>query len=379
MDKEAKEQRFRDYLSKGASLDMDSFESDVRKDAALRRSLKELEVLCDHVPVPNRDRMWHVVHSVVRKRRIWFVMRCCAMVATVLLSVGMILFYEVWNYWEGRGRECAEVRTGESKKVQLFMAEGQVMELTGIGIDTLLQRDGVDIRVTRGKGLTYSGGEKAGVVPVYDVLRVPRGNEFYIKLSDGSEVWLNSDSELRFPVKFVGNERKLYLKGEAYFKVTKDLLRPFRVMVEEMLVEVLGTSFNVNGYRDERALVTTLVEGSVKVKDTVSGFECRLCPGQQVELSDGRGVVREVLMDGVIAWKEGRFLFREMPLEEIAKQLERWFDVEFVFQDKVLREHRFTGVVKRYNGVEEICALIGETTKMEFEIHGNKVVVSSKR
>lgn len=375
MDKKEKEQKFWDYLSGEANFDMDSFEQDVNDDSVLRHTLQGLDQLGNRLPAPDKEKMWNVVHGAIReKRRVW-IWRAAA---AVLLPVCIFLSYWGW-YHEAQREELAVMETPAAKQVQLFLTGGDVVDLTGIRRDTLIRESGTGIQIAQGKGLTYLKEASTEVAPVYNVLRVPRGNEYYLELSDGTEVWMNSDSELRFSVNFMGNERKVFLKGEAYFKVTRDSLRPFRVMADEMMVEVLGTSFNVNAYRDEGKLIATLVEGVVRVKDTISGFERLLQPNQQAELQDGNGVVREVQVDEVVAWKEGRFLFREMSLENIAKQLERWFDIEFIFLDDTLRKHEFTGIVKRYDRVEDICALIEETTYVKFEIHGNKVMVTSRK
>lgn len=368
------QERLREFLSQTSEFDYKAFEEQVRTNPALHGLLRNFDKLCRHASPYDREIMWNQLHTALQKRRhrrLWI--RSVA-AAVLLLPLGLSLIF-----WGVKHQQMPEsilaVEKQESRQVQLYLAEGEVVDLTTLGNDTLILENGTGIQVNALTGLTYLHEQTKEETAVYHILKVPRGCEYHLVLADATEVWLNSESELRFPVSFATGERRLQLKGEAYFKVAKDSLRPFRVMADEMLVEVLGTTFNINAYRDNGALRTTLVEGSVQVKDTFSGYQCVLHPHQQAALQHGQGVVSKVRLDEVVNWKDGQFLFRDMPLEQIAKQLERWYDVQIVFREDTLRKQRFTGIIKRYHTLAQVCAGIEETGEIRFEMNGNRMLV----
>lgn len=364
-----------DFLSKGVLFDVNELQKLVKENKVVFKTLQGLERVGKEYRGLDEEKSWKRIQNVLRQqrhRRMWW--RVVA-VAIILISICGSIF--VSEMVEQVIPEML-VENEPVKQVQLILADGDVFELTNIAADTMFSDGSADIQVKSREGITYTGEDCKTDTLIYNTLRVPRGNEYHLVLADRTEVLLNSGSELRFPVNFLSDERKIYLKGEAYFKVMRDSLRPFRVMAEEMSVEVLGTSFNVNSHRDGGKLLATLETGSVRVRDTISGFECILKPGQQVALQNGEGSVRDVNLHSVLAWKDGCFLFEEMSLELIVKELERWFDVEFMFGDNKLKSYPFTGVVKRYNTIENVCDLLGETTDLSFKITGKKIVVSKK-
>lgn len=367
----------REFLSGSSDFDSKKFAEQVRHNPALAATLRRLAKYCRPTAMPDKKEMWNRVHAALRRRRyrrLWI--RSAA--AMLLLSVGLSLMY-----WKIKGGEQAgELLAGgkqEPRQVQLFLARGEVVDLTTLAKDTLIVDNGAGIQINPEEGLTYLKEEATEEAPVWHLLRVPRGCEYHLILSDATEVWLNSESELYFPAGFSGEERKLHLKGEAYFKVSRDTLHPFRVAAGEMVVEVLGTSFNVNAYRDDGAVRATLVEGSVRVRDTLSDFQCVLQPRQQAVLCRGKGKVSEVRLDEVVNWKQGRFLFRELPLGQIARQLERWYDVEITFREEELQQQLFTGIIKRYHTLDEVCLAIEETGRVGFERKGSHIVLYRKK
>ena len=361
-----------DFLWGKDSFDTSGFVKEVEEDTVLRKGLCDLERMSGMGEIkPDGIKMWHQMSVGIRNRR-RIVRRRWMRVAAVLVMG--VIGGGIWGLLEVPDEKMLLADNRTTEQVQLLMADGQVVDMA---VDTLIQEKGAEIRVSKQGGVDYTGKRQVEQL-VYNTIRVPRGNEYHIVLSENTEVWLNSESELRFPVNFVGDERRVFLKGEAFFAVARDSARPFFVEADEMRLEVLGTSFNVNAYRDNGSLLATLVEGKVRVTDTLSGNSCVLAPGFQVEMSAGALDTCRVNVREVIAWREGRFLFRDMPLSRIAKELERWFDVEVLFADHALREHPFTGVVKRYNTIEEVCALIEETTDVAFVIQGRTVTVLQK-
>ena len=197
----------------------------------------------------------------------------------------------------------------------------------------------------------------------------------YIVLADGTKVWLNSQSSLRFPVAFQGKERRVQLTGEAYFDVTPGQKR-FIVETKSMDVRVLGTAFDVNAYEDETVIRTTLVRGKVEI---LAGGEesCILEPGQQsvFERSTGKVDVFQVNTSLYTQWKDGRFVFRDNTLEDIMRTLARWYDMEYEFASPNLKEQCFYGVINRFEKVEGLLAQFEKTGKVKFEYERNKVII----
>lgn len=220
---------------------------------------------------------------------------------------------------------------------------------------------------TAGGLLSYvSEGEDASVEPdgCFNEIVVSKGSEFSVRLSDGTRVWLNADSRLRYPTQFrrVG-ERRVYLQGEAYFEVSADSLRPFIVTAAGTDVMVYGTEFNVHA-RSANCVRTTLVEGVVAV--SIDGDTCltRLTPGQtaDVDLLHGSITLKEEPIELHIGWKQGKYYFEETPLEELFAELSLWYDVEVVFTDESLAHERFTGCLSRHTSLDKMLRILQETT-----------------
>lgn len=206
----------------------------------------------------------------------------------------------------------------------------------------------------------------------YGKVVVPRGGEFQLQLADGTKVWMNSESKLEFPLVFTRAERLIRLQGEAYFEVKHDVKRPFRIETTEGEIVVLGTSFNVQQYGHD--MRTTLVDGSVALK--VEGCDYRLRPGEEAKVYAGK-VFIEPLPDVYerIAWKDGKFVFREKRLEEVMSILERWYNVEVVYQNDDVKSLHFTGNILRHSTIEEVLKFLERTRLVGFRITDRKVFV----
>ncbi len=197
-------------------------------------------------------------------------------------------------------------------------------------------------------------GDQQGVV--YNTLSAPTGGQFQLVLPDGSKVWLNSSSSIRFPTEFSGEERKVELTGEAYFEVAKNPTLPFRVSVSGMYVEVLGTHFNIMAYGDESSIKTTLLEGSVRV--TKGSSAKVLTPGQQSKMNlKGDINVVDADLEQVIAWKNGYFQFSSDDIETIMRQVARWYDIKVVYKDKI-PGGGFSGIVSRKNNISRVLKIL---------------------
>lgn len=234
-------------------------------------------------------------------------------------------------------------------------------------------------RVVREKGrLVYTSGvDEETVVTRYNQLEVPRGGEYKVTLADGTMVYLNSATRLKYPVAFDEKERKVYLSGEAYFEVAKDAKRPFLVEVGDVEVKVYGTSFNVNSYR-EGNVQTVLVEGSVGVRVLASGEESIIKPGQMAEFKqeDAKVDVREVNVAVYTDWKDGIFRFENQRLEDILGTLAKWYEIDVFYQTPSVKDLHFSGYMERYKEINTILEAINLATGVRFSIQGTTVIVS---
>lgn len=208
---------------------------------------------------------------------------------------------------------------------------------------------------------------------VFNTLNTPKGGQYRLVLSEGTKVWLNSASSLRYPATFSGDEREVELAGEAYFEVASMADKPFRVKVSEKgYVKVTGTSFNVNAYTDERNVNTTLLKGAVDVY-LVGGPSVSLKPGQQALMGDRIRVFEDVNVEEAVGWKEGWFHFNRADIGTIMRQVSRWYDVEVVFEGTP-SEKTFSGVVSRENDISQVL-LIMERSGVRFRIEGRRIHV----
>lgn len=208
---------------------------------------------------------------------------------------------------------------------------------------------------------------------------VPEKGEYFVVLSDGTKVWINSGSELEFPNRFGGDSREVNLKGEAYFEVTSDPEKPFYVQIGESRVRVLGTAFNVMAYQEERQTEVALLQG--KVSFDVADKAYVLVPGEIAILDreSGQTIVRKGDVEAIVDWKAGRFNFEDMPLEKLTQKLARWYGVSFVFGDDMAKKLRFSGAVTKYRTLDYILEMISKTTDVEFGQQEGKVIVSLKK
>ena len=215
----------------------------------------------------------------------------------------------------------------------------------------------------------------------YNYLTIPKGGQFFVQLSDGTNVWLNSDSKLKYPVNFLKGESRMVelIYGEAYFDVTKSTKNygdSFKVKTRIQEIEVLGTEFNLKAYEDEDEIITTLIEGKVKVGN---GYEYKfLNPLDQslISTKDSKVSISKVrrLFDE-IAWKEGYFSFKHQTMKDIMKTLSRWYDISYTFENREVEHKSFTGVLDRESTIDQILIYIQKTNEIAYEIKDNTVII----
>lgn len=243
-----------------------------------------------------------------------------------------------------------------------------------------LSLDQGDVQITKqGTAIEYVAAASNSLEELkYNTLSVPYGGEFFMTLSDGTRVRLNSGSVLRYPIKFTENERLVELEGEAFFEVTPNINAPFRVQSRQQIVEALGTSFNVTAYADDENILTTLVSGKVKVyvSDNPDKNEI-LLPGAQSCFSSETHILRQydVDVEAFVAWKNGWFVFRNATLNDMMKTLARWYNVDVIFENKNISSIKFTGDIERYDDLNKLLSIIEKTNEVKIKIEGRRIVM----
>ena len=333
----------------------------------LEREYKRLRAV--KVDRPLADMETRVRYKSVRgyRRLLWQV----SSAAAVLLFITSALLYlntrpdVVLSEKQETEMYAAQIRPGETKAV-LTLNNGVELEL---GADQ--EKNQVAIQQIR----TVSKKEK-----ILNNLTTPRGGEFKITLEDGTQVWLNAESQLIYPDTFSANERRVILKGEAYFEVVKDEQKPFYVESNGQVVRVYGTEFNVRSYEEDADIYTTLVSGRVSLQ-SMNGNEAELIltPGKQAVFDKRQQStsVRPVDTQVVTSWRRGMFVFEEQNLEQIMRDLSRWYNFSYEFKDTSLRETVFMGSVPRYGDFNEILEILEKSGGVKFRVKDRVVILSA--
>lgn len=208
----------------------------------------------------------------------------------------------------------------------------------------------------------------------YNLIETPRAGQYQINLPDGTKVWLNAASSLRYPSRFSGSKRIVALTGEGYFEVAKNKQHPFVVKTDRQEVQVLGTHFNINSYTDESSTNTTLVEGSVRVT-TLDGKNRLLKPGEQSQLKGDEIEVSDVDTENVLSWKNGDFVFKGDDFKSIMRKISRWYDVEVIYQGD-FDDLKFGGYISRTKNISSVLSIMESTGKVHFNIKDKRITVS---
>ena len=312
----------------------------------------------------------------VRMLKIWG-----RVAAALLLLVGAGAAYWKLTGREKKGAPLAtqgvkkDIAPGGNKAV-LTLANGSTIVLDNAHDGVLAQQGGTNVEKLDAGSLAYNTGGKDKEEVMYNTIATPNGGQYQVILPDGSKVWLNAASSLRFPTRFEGKERSVELTGEAYFEVAKHSSMPFRVKVpgNGMDVQVLGTEFDVMAYGNEQTSNTTLVNGKVNVvsKGAVRALE----PGKQTILDNQTKAMRvaDANVEQVVAWKNGLFRFRETGIRELMRQVERWYNVQVVYETEG-KDQDFTGVVSRNQPVSALLQMLELTGTVHFRIEDKKIIV----
>lgn len=257
----------------------------------------------------------------------------------------------------------ADIAPGQDAAT-LTLANGKQIILTNVR-DTVISPE---VRIENGVAV-YTNTDNA---PEYNEITIPRKGFYKLVLPDGSKVWVNSSSSIRYPTRFTDNERRVTMTGETYFEVAKDVSHPFIVSVNGIDVTAVGTAFNINAYANENDLRVTLTEGKIKVSNQ-SRTEL-LEPGKQIAISEGKWSIYTTDTSPIVAWTKNQFKFKNTTIEEAMRKVERWYDAKIVYQDKVT-DH-FTGTIDRNVPASHLLKLLEATGQVHFQIEGDTIIVS---
>lgn len=306
---------------------------------------------------------------------------------SVAASVAVVLMAAVFSYYAGFYLIDQEFVTNQVQPVENSIKQQNVILSSDDGDHLVLNKELVKIE----KGNIRIEGNNKSLVLVekksprkidkkqrFSTIEVPYGKDYYLKLSDGTQVWLNAGTKLRFPDFFLDGHRAVELEGEAYFIVESDVNRPFYVETNYSKVRVTGTQFNVCAYNDEASSAITLVEGKVDVN--LNEKEHRLKPGEQLHFlkENGEYTVRPVDTFLYTSWRDGFFEFRDIELSDLVIRLQKWYDVDFQFNTNDLKKLRFTGMVKKEHSVNYFLKVLEKTTNISFEINEQRVLIKEQ-
>lgn len=319
---------------------------------------------------------WRRISAAIRgKRRRWAYWAAAASVACVMAAAGVALSRKE------RPVPVAQATIQPvSQQATLVLSSGETVNLSTSPRD-IRERDGSTVRIDSAEGIRYDSLPQTASPSelIYNQIIVPRGGEYFVMLADGTQVWLDAESELEYPVRFNAGDRQVNLRGKAYFSVTKDPAKPFVVNVDDFSVRVYGTEFNMEAW-DERHIETVLVEGSVGLRANNRTAERRLRPGQLAvtDAISGQSEVRDVNVASYVAWKNREIVFENERLDRIMDEVSRWYDVDVFFQNEELKALRFDCNMPRYADIQDLFFFMEQTSDARFSVNGRTVVVSKK-
>jgi ferric-dicitrate binding protein FerR (iron transport regulator) len=352
----------------------------IEADRAHAAYARQVEAYYDHLDAPDAlseerlqaklEEMNRLLRQRTRTRRLT---RWASVAASVAVLAGAAYFYA-----QRAGSETVEeqvIRPGRPY-AELQLADGKVVILQQEAKQVIASDEAAEITSDNNVLVYTPRGEEAQMR--YHVINVPSGAEYEVQLADGTRVFLNSSSQLRFPVTFSGPEREVFLTGEAFFEVARDTARRFAVRAGEMTVVALGTAFNVKAYPRQTTAAATLTEGRVKV--ILPDREHEVTPGLQVlfDKTTNTSGIKEVNVALYTSWKDGYYSFNQMPLEEIISTLAVWYNLEVSYQDPEVKEIPFSGQLERYGDITKFLDKFESTNEVQFQIQGNHVIIKKK-
>lgn len=327
-----------------------------------------------------KAKIWGAISSerpVIKPKR--YLYHKIAAAAIVLLALSFAFYFMRYDNTSIQQQEIVSHEEEDIKpggnNAYLTLADGKRINLTDMEDGMLSEQSGIKILKKSNGELVYEISDLAysdDTAVGNNSIETPIGGQYQIVLPDGTKVWLNSSSSLEYPVRFASNERNVTLYGEAYFEVNSDKNRPFRVISDGQIVEVLGTKFNINTYKDEPAVKTTLLEGSVKV--SLAHVSTILHPGEQASIVDQKIAVHAADTEQALGWYKGDFVFNGAELKNIMRQISRWYGVDVVYQNDI-GNVKFGGSISRSKDIHEVLKVLSMTKGVNFKLEGRRVLV----
>ncbi|MCT4643517.1 MAG: DUF4974 domain-containing protein [Carboxylicivirga sp.] len=320
------------------------------------------------------DKAWQKMNQRISPRinyRLWL-----GYAAAIILPI--IMFYAVFrsSIIEPEVSPVAEnnIQPGEQKAI-LWLSSGEQIELGAADTSIIRTAGGVAIQLDS-MGANYKKLEGEQKEEKFNLIQTSKGMEYNLTLADGTRVWLNSESSLRYPESFTADARHVYASGEVYLQVASNKEKPFYVHFNERRIEVLGTEFNVRSYASEKVDEVTLVEGSISLN--VGANKLLMEPDKQV-LIDQTNTLQLLDVDAsmVAAWKDGRFVYKDVPLDRIVSDLARWYNVEVFYQNHSMKNERFSLSTNRQENIQQILEALELTETVKFKINGKNIVIQS--
>lgn len=331
-----------------------------------------LRILAKLQPVVQEN----TVVPLARKKQRWW-----SIAAAAIIVLGISTFWFLYGVDKTKPANISLAASKEKivpggNKAVLTLASGITVELDSAANGLLASQGQAEIIKKANGELVYNTVGRQTKEVYHNTITTPRGGQYKVVLPDGTAVWLNAASSISYPVGFDAKERKVTITGEVYFEVAKDKKRPFRVSVNDMTIEVLGTHFNVMAYDDEIGK-TTLLEGAIQLSR--GGNTTLLKPGQQAQVKDGGNVVVQsnVNLEETVAWKDGLFLFNSADIGTIMRQACRWYDAQAEYKGRCTK--LFSGEISRSADLKDLLDILEETEEVKFSIEGNKITVIPKR
>ncbi|MCL3779060.1 FecR family protein [Prolixibacteraceae bacterium JC049] len=360
--------------SKNEDSELDEWRQMSKKNEAFYSDVEEFYHsgnTLDRIPIDSQKSL-RSINRKIDRRRFW---RFTSSVAAMVVIAFSVYFFITQPFENDVVLENA-IKPGNHRAV-LVLNNGKEINLSA-DKEIKIQERGADIK-SDGKTVEYQSNKrkkKKKQTIIYNTLKVPRGGTFYVNLSDGTRVWLNAQSELRYPVQFTGKIREVTLVGEALFEVTKNESMPFVVKTEGQTIKVLGTSFNVSAYSDNQFVKTTLITGKVQINTDEKQVELKPSFQSVLNKSNGDIVQTKVETEFYTCWKDGEYYFENVALDEIFKTLSRWYDFQYEFLNESAEKVRFSGSFDRQQDFENIISIIQETKRVKINAYENKLTIN---
>ena len=321
-------------------------------------------------------RAWQRISATTRgkrQRRIYFTV--AASIAILAVAAAVFLFIP-----KKANQPLAQSSIQPVKpQATLVLSTGKKIDLNQAHLP-ILEQDGSTVNIDTLSGLRYDTAAPQTSQLIYNKIIVPRGGEYFLTLADGTQIWLDAESTLEYPVQFNTTERRVKLQGKAYFSVTRDTTKPFLVEVDKFSIRVHGTEFNVNAH-DAQRIETVLVNGSIGFKATTESHEQLLQPNQlaMVNSLTGQSEIRDVNILPHVAWKNRNIVFANERLDNIMEEIARWYDIHVFFQNEELKALRFDCNMPRYSDIRELFFFMEQTSDARFSVKDRTVIISKNK